>query len=82
MKFSIIIAKGLIASLLSLVVIAGCVTGTQPKDNSASSEDPESPRGAGLFSGKDGKFTVFSSEKDKSEETENADTEKCDCESK
>lgn len=69
----------IILSLLCLITVNSCATGTQPKDASVFYEDPEAPKGPGLFSGEKGEFVLFSQEKTKHKEE---NTEKCECESK
>jgi len=74
--------KWLVISILLLITITGCMTGTQPKDTATFYEDPEIPKGPGLFSGEDGEFVLYSSDKEKKSETLEEDREKkCGCES-
>lgn len=74
--------KGYVAIAFILFMSAGCADwGFRPVDASAY-EGSDVPKGPGLFSGEQGKFVIFSSEKSKSSATSDKDKQEPDCECK
>jgi hypothetical protein len=64
-------------SVICLTTVNSCVVGTHTRDTAVFYEDPDTPRGPGLFSGEKGNFVLYSQELVKSEKSDEQKATEC-----